>query len=269
MDIRMAVTDLDGTLLRGDKSLSTYTLRMIERVRAYGILFVVATARPIRTVKSISALRFDAGIFHNGAVVYDGAACVGKAGIENPREIALRILRDRPDCGIGIEAEDVLYEIFDAGSIWPGLSYTYTRDFSELSGKTADKILVRAGSAAELESFRAYLPENLYIQLSENAVGMVMNRAATKLNGIRCLAARHGIAMEEIVAFGDDLNDVEMLRGCGCGVAVVNAPPQVKEAANTVCAEGDADGVARWLEKNCVRVKAGRLAGGLAARRAE
>ena len=71
MDIRMAVTDLDGTLLRGDKSLSTYTLRMIERVRAYGILFVVATARPIRTVKSISALRFDAGIFHNGAVVYD------------------------------------------------------------------------------------------------------------------------------------------------------------------------------------------------------
>ena len=54
MDIRMAVTDLDGTLLRGDKSLSTYTLRMIERVRAYGILFVVATARPIRTVKSIS-----------------------------------------------------------------------------------------------------------------------------------------------------------------------------------------------------------------------
>ena len=44
MDIRMAVTDLDGTLLRGDKSLSTYTLRMIERVRAYGILFVVATA---------------------------------------------------------------------------------------------------------------------------------------------------------------------------------------------------------------------------------
>ena len=267
MDIRMAVTDLDGTLLRGDKSLSTYTLRMIERVRAYGILFVVATARPIRTVKSISALRFDAGIFHNGAVVYDGAACVGKAGIENPREIALRILRDRPDCGIGIEAEDVLYENFDAGSIWPGLSYTYTRDFSELSGKTADKILVRAGSAAELESFRAYLPENLYIQLSENAVGMVMNRAATKLNGIRCLAARHGIAMEEIVAFGDDLNDVEMLRGCG--FAVVNAPPQVKEAANTVCAEGDADGVARWLEKNCVRVKAGRLAGGLAARRAE
>ena len=127
MDIRMAVTDLDGTLLRGDKSLSTYTLRMIERVRAYGILFVVATARPIRTVKSISALRFDAGIFHNGAVVYDGAACVGKAGIENPREIALRILRDRPDCGIGIEAEDVLYENFDAGSIWPGLSYTYTR----------------------------------------------------------------------------------------------------------------------------------------------
>lgn len=250
MKIRMVVTDLDSTLLRSDKSVSTYTEQVVEKLRARGILFALATARPVRAVRAVlPALPYDAALFHNGAVIYDGAACVGKIGIENPQALAARILGDRPGCCIGIEAEDALYENFDASIIWPGIQYTYTEDFAELAGKTADKLLIKAGSLEEAEAYRAYLPENLYIQLSENTVAMVMNKDATKLNGIRRLAARYGIGMEEIAAFGDDYNDMEMLRACGCGVAVGNALPQVKAEADEICADNDADGVARWLEE--------------------
>ena len=52
MDIKMIVTDLDGTLLKDDKSISTYTENVIKQLRNRGILFVVATARPIRAVKT-------------------------------------------------------------------------------------------------------------------------------------------------------------------------------------------------------------------------
>ena len=51
------------------------------------------------------------------------------------------------------------------------------------------------------------------------------------------------------VAFGDDYNDIEMLRDCGIGVAVANAIPEVKTAADYICDTNDNDGVAKWLEE--------------------
>lgn len=68
----MIVTDLDGTLLKNDKRISAYTQNVIQQLRNSGILFVVATARPIRAVKDfLPWVSYDAAIFHNGAVVMD------------------------------------------------------------------------------------------------------------------------------------------------------------------------------------------------------
>ncbi len=88
----MVVTDLDGTLLRDDKSISAYTEKIIENVRQRGILFVIATARPIRAVKKfLPWVSYDAAVFHNGAVVEEGDCRLGKTGIENPLEIVTAI----------------------------------------------------------------------------------------------------------------------------------------------------------------------------------
>ena len=78
----------------------------------------------------------------------------------------------------------------------------------------------------------------------------MMNRKATKLNGIRLLAERYGIGLSETAAFGDDYNDIDMLSACGKGVAVENALPEVKAAANEVCGSSEEDGVARWIWDN-------------------
>ncbi|MBQ7433328.1 MAG: HAD hydrolase family protein [Lachnospiraceae bacterium] len=59
--------------------------------------------------------------------------------------------------------------------------------------------------------------------------------------------------MEEIVAFGDDYNDIEMLRACGTGVAVGNALAEVKQAADEVCLTNEEDGVALWLTEHVLR----------------
>lgn len=70
------------------------------------------------------------------------------------------------------------------------------------------------------------------------------------MQAIRELAKILNISLDEIVAFGDDKNDMEMLKMCGIGVAVDNAISEVKDIADSVTLSNDEDGVAEWLAKN-------------------
>lgn len=250
-NIHMVVTDLDGTFLRTDKTVSDYTLETINRLHQKGILFVVATARPVRSVKEVlHNLPLDGGIYHNGAVVHDCGTQIDGTGIEQAVELCNRILADRPCCHISVESEDVLYANFDAGTIWPNIDYVPTPDFRELQGKLVDKIILEAFSLEEMEGYRRYLSDDLYLLLSENRIAMIMNKKASKSGGIRLLAQRHRISLDQVVAFGDDYNDIDMLRTCGIGVAVANGLEPVKEAADEICGNNDEDGVAHWLASN-------------------
>ena len=73
-----------------------------------------------------------------------------------------------------------------------------------------------------------------------------------KTEAIKALSEASGIDPADTAAFGDDQNDLEMLRICGKGVAVANAVQEVKEAADAVTLSNDEDGVARWLLSNCL-----------------
>jgi hydroxymethylpyrimidine pyrophosphatase-like HAD family hydrolase len=72
----------------------------------------------------------------------------------------------------------------------------------------------------------------------------------TKASGIKYIADYFSISLSEVAAFGDDYNDVDMLRECGAGVAMSNAIDECKAAADYICGDCDDDGVARWLEEN-------------------
>lgn len=88
MDIKMIVTDLDGTFLRTDKSVSAYSQKIIQQCREKGIVFVIATARPVRAVKNfLPFLSYDSAIYHNGAVVRLGEKMLDGYGIPNPENI--------------------------------------------------------------------------------------------------------------------------------------------------------------------------------------
>ena len=89
-----------------------------------------------------------------------------------------------------------------------------------------------------LQSFRG---ENWYA---------FMPVGAGKVQAIRELAKILDISLDDIVAFGDDISDMEMLKMCGIGVAVANAVPDIKAIADSVTLSNDEDGVAEWLAKN-------------------
>ena len=104
--------------------------------------------------------------------------------------------------------------------------------------------------SGDIGILRSILPENTYLEIAEGTLGMIIHEDATKIKGVLAALSALGVRAEETAAFGDDLADIEMLRVCGFGVAVENALPEVKAAADFVTGANDADGVAKWLEGN-------------------
>ncbi len=248
--IRMIVTDLDGTLLRKDKTISEYTASIFQRCSNHGIKTVFATARPIRAVKTLGlSFQSDASVYHNGAVITIGDELFQEAGIDHKSaKVLLQSAFQMKGMRIAAEINDVLYANFDTTTVWPNVQAART-DFANLPEKPADKIIFITADRGEVTEIEKLLGEDLYWEISENEVLMVMSKTARKKNAVISLAAHFGIPLSEVVAFGDDYNDIEMLRDCGVGVAVANAIDEVKAVADFICQSNDEDGVSKWLEE--------------------
>ena len=254
MPIKMIVTDLDGTLLQTDKTISDQTASVFHRCREKGIMIVFATARPIRAVTMLKLdIGNDAAIYHNGAVIAIAYFAHHHIGIEPEVTKALLIQTANRfnDMKLSAEINDTLYANFDVSTIWTNTTAILS-DFADLPDIPADKIIFGTAKSDEVREITSMLPDDLYPEIAENQILMVMNKNARKRNAVTKIAAHYGISLPDIVAFGDDYNDIEMLRDCGIGVAVANAIDEVKAVANFICDTNDNDGVAKWIEENAL-----------------
>lgn len=251
MAIKMIVTDLDRTLLRTDKTISEYTFRILNQCRKRGIKVVFATARPKRALAFLSSVATDALIVHNGAVIYVNDKLLCQYGIDRAakNQILQAINRDFPNTNLSVEIEDVLYANFDVSVYW-GTIQAIRTDFTNLPDKAADKIIIGLSSPDDLERYAKYLTDDLYIEMNEGKLGLIMHKNATKSLAVKLVANHFNIDLSEIAAFGDDYNDIGMLQECGIGVAVANALAEAKAAADYICDSNDSDGVARWIQEN-------------------
>jgi 5-amino-6-(5-phospho-D-ribitylamino)uracil phosphatase len=251
--IKMIVTDLDGTLLRNDKTLSEYTAAVLARCSEEGIKVVFATARPLRTIKPyLECVHCDALIYHNGAHIIADGKRIGEPQtipIETARRILFSLQSIYPGERLSAEINDVLYANFDVAAIWNYTSAVMT-GFSDLPDIDADKIIIEATSNVKYEKIVSLLTPDIYCQMSENAIYLIMNRNATKFNGIKTLSRHWGIELKQVAAFGDDNNDMEMIINCGAGVAVGNAIQDVLGCADFIADTNNNDGVARFIEDN-------------------
>ena len=272
-NIKMIATDLDRTILQPrlpndkDSTISHYTAGILNKCRQNGIKIVFATARPKRvTLKFLDQIPADAVILHNGAVIYEGNEQIFHSGIapDVTKNILNAISHDFPDVTLSVEIDDVFYanfeaELEEARNTW---KYTIINELYEcLPDKPAEKIIVGLQSVNMLNMltenpenvvkyFEKYLPDNLYSEMDSGRFIMIMSREAVKAKAVKRLAERYGYDMGEIAAFGDDYNDVEMLKQCGTGVAVANAIDEAKAAADYICDTNENDGVAKWIEEN-------------------
>ena len=177
----MIVSDLDGTLLRRDKTISAYTARILEEARQKGYVFAPATARPVRNVRDdLPFLEYDAAVYHNGAVIAKGEKRLGAFTVREPMPLIWKLLERFPGLCLSAESEEIHYANYDVGCFWPGMPYVKTADFAELEGRFAEKLLIKVDAPEMMDQIAALLPEELYAELCENTLVMVMHRQASK-----------------------------------------------------------------------------------------
>lgn len=262
---RAIATDLDGTLLRTDKSVSPRTRAAVLAAEAAGMLVVIATGRPPRWIAPIVEALGDRGLVvcANGAAVYDPARHELVERIELLPDVAHAIVDDveaaYPDAVLGLEQgfdfavdESITRQDVDLAGSWnlEGLHVGPIRSFLD---EPVLKLIVRLphpapeGTAArvqELVGDRALVTHSTsesFLELSHPAV----HKAAA----VERLLVTSDVAAEQVVAFGDMPNDLELIRWAGLGVAVANADPRLKAAADEVTASNDDDGVAIVIER--------------------
>jgi Cof subfamily protein (haloacid dehalogenase superfamily) len=261
--IKMLVIDLDGTLLRSDKTISPYSEEALKKASAAGIKVVFATARPVRAVKHLlKNIPCDAVICHNGAVTFSEGKRTGSyygVPIKNAIHILKSLKEKYPNKKLSVEINDKIYANFDVTLIWGSSekekemlrASSVLTDFSGLPDTDADKLLIEVDSANEYKEILKLLPTDLYSQLSDGGkLCLVMNKNATKLNAVKQLIKMWDISISDTAAFGDDYNDIELLRNCGVGVAMKNAIPEVLQAADEVTESNDDEGVAKYIMKH-------------------
>ncbi len=250
--IRMVVTDLDDTLLRTDKSVSQYTVELINRVRAQGIKFVYATARGGSAKGLVADEWFDGYVLLNGAKAYANNRLIYDRMIA--AEVFVPFLRElaRRNLKVAAEIEGTHYASFHVKEKWSYIENYVLTDYTNVTG-CADKLYIVIEDPKQIGIITPLLPKELYIHLTRDNLAMIMHNEATKYNGVLAVAKEFSIAESEIIAFGDDINDKEMLQCAGLGVAMGNSIEEIKMIADYICDTNDHDGVAKWLEANIIR----------------
>jgi len=248
----MIVTDLDGTLLRTDKTISERTKTALGRCREAGVKIVYATGRGGTAQRVAPSAMFDGRITMNGAVAKVGDDTVYSRLI--PYTTARPVLMACNERGMKVTSEisGMHYSNFAVSDMWPVITNFELVDFSRHE-MDAEKLYTPNPSSEDRAFIENLLPDDLYFLVTSDGssfFGQIMHKEATKGKAVATLAQLWGISGSEIVAFGDDLNDLDMLAFAGVGVAMGNAVDEAKAVADQVCKRNDEDGLAEWIELN-------------------
>ena len=246
MKYQAIIVDLDRTLLRTDKTISEYTLQILRTCQQIGIRLFAATARPERAITMYQKiLDFDAVTTLNGARTITKDAVYENFISRPSAESVLNQLRQNENMIITVEAETAIY----ANKENPLWMPVVTDRIHELPSK--EKIYKILANHPEIPAAQIAvdLPDDTYSTIADKRFVQVMSKSATKWLGVQKMLEAYQIDAAKAVYFGDDNDDVEPIRHCGCGVAMSNALDHVKAAADYITESNDEDGVARFLAK--------------------
>ena len=257
MTPRLVATDLDGTLVRSDGTVSPYTADVLARVEALGVPVVFVTGRPLRWTEEVFEHVGEHGlaVVSNGALVWDVAR--HRPHLERPIDPGLglevcTLVRDAiPGSvfavetldGIGLEDEFLeRHPVPDGARRGP---------IAELFDRPALKLLARHEDLSPQEFWDAAeaVVEGRLVITWSSATSLLEISApgVTKASTLELLCADLGIGAADVVAFGDMPNDLPMLAWAGTSYAMANAHHTVLEAAARTAPANDEDGVARVL----------------------
>ncbi|MBO2464684.1 Cof-type HAD-IIB family hydrolase [Actinomadura violacea] len=258
---RVIATDLDGTIVRSDGTISARTVAALARVERAGAMLVMVTGRPPRWMTEIAAAVRHRGlaICANGAVVYD----LHTEAVVHAREIPPDVLAEAVG-RLRAAAPEFRFAVeYPTGFVFEA-SYDLSRwDAEALGGRPVDGTELVARPGTKLLAFHPDADPDELAARAEKAVGDLVTvthssgrgllemsaHGVTKASALAALCAEQGLGPADVTAFGDMPNDLPMLAWAGTSYAVANAHPLVLAAVTNTTSRNDEDGVARILER--------------------
>jgi hypothetical protein len=269
---RIVFSDIDGTLLNGNRELSASTIQQVERItREHHAAFILVSARMPSGIKHLhDQLQADGpAICYNGALilnrltgVFGSESVLFSTSIEHHYAAWLNAESTSAGLHCSIYSNDNWFT--SARDYWTIREERNTKVHAticdvedvikqlQIEREPIHKIMVM-GDADRIEPFRAkaegkvggkislYRSKSTYLELTPASV--------SKASACAFLLEKLQVPREEAIAFGDNYNDIDMLRLVGLGIAMDNAPDEVKGAAKRIAPPNHCDGVARLLQE--------------------
>lgn len=270
MQYKLVCSDIDGTLLNKDRVLSERTVKAIKSIKKNLPIILVSSRMP----KAMRHLQKDLDIMKDPLIAYNGGLIIDYENDEErvllseeiPLDVTGSILQfvEKSNIHISLYNNDEWY--VPAMDFWAEREQNNTKvtpqvaDLKEIhrswmkEEKGPHKIMCM-GEAVEIQLLYNYLQmhcaETVHAYRSKDTYIEIASKKISKLTALSYLLEHKypQIKLSEVVAFGDNYNDEEMIRGVGMGVAVANARNVVKEAADKITLSNEEDGVAEALEE--------------------
>ena len=268
--LKLICTDVDGTLLDSNRGLSPYTLQVLKRaVHQHKIPLVLASSRmPGAMTYFYKELEINERLIcYNGALVLDKQLENQEAEVLFSLPIPLEITSEIIDYGAQLQLHTSVYENYNwyapQMDQWTEREINNTRVTAQIQsyGSIKQTLQLKQQGAHKImcmgnpelidrmmeflynqfsDTVSAYRSKDTYLELA--------NKSINKATGINLIAPKYDVQLSDIVAFGDNYNDMEMLEAVGWGVAVENGRDVVKAIANEVTNHHKMDGLAKSLE---------------------
>ncbi|MDG5472698.1 Cof-type HAD-IIB family hydrolase [Jeotgalibacillus sp. ET6] len=264
MTYKMIVLDMDDTLLRDDHSISERTKKALMAAQENGVKVVLASGRPTYAMRDFSnELKLhDYGSY---ILAFNGAKIINAKTEEEffsstlSPETAHKLydISKRENIGIHTYVGDSIVTenqnpFSDIESDITGLPVNVVDDFKKAVTEPVVKMLMLADEEVLVhkeEKLQAEMAGQFSIMRSKPYFLEFTEEGVTKGTSIKQLADKLDIQQEEIIAVGDSYNDLSMIEYAGLGVAMGNAPQDIKDAADFVADTNMNDGVAKVVEE--------------------
>ena len=265
---RIAFLDVDGTILDHGKTIADSTVEAIRSARAAGTLVYLSTGRAAGDIHpGVAAIGFDGAITNGGAYATSGDTTVVSHPM--PRDAVERLTAYFDTHGIlsFLQTNDAVYASPDVQATVVGYMRQWLgthgepdepqtapqggprfRDLAEIDLDAVAKAVFISDATDTVERAAADLGERFHVvpgsmPLPGGSNGEIGMRGTTKGSAIVSVLAHHGIDASEAIGIGDSWNDVEMFEVCGVGIAMGNAPDELKRLADEVTTSVRDDGI--------------------------
>lgn len=258
----LIVLDLDGTLLKDDKTISNKTKNVIFKAKEAGHEVMIATGRPYRS----SEMYYRELDLNSPIVNFNGAF------VHHPKDhhfgihhspLEMNVAKDIVDACNSFDFHNIVAEVIDDVYIHYhdeklleifsyGSSNITTGDLRRFLNTSPTSMLIHS-EEAQVKQIRNHLSE-VHAEVIEHRswgnpfpIIEIVKHGLNKAVGLKRVSDYYGIPKERIIAFGDEDNDLEMLDFAGYGIAMGNGIDEVKNIANDVTATNEEDGIGHYL----------------------